>query len=248
MQYVTWLKAAATGDFGRSWDKGKPVSVLLGERLPHTALLAAVALGMSIVFALPLGAIAAWHRNRWPDHVGRLLALVGASLPNFFVAYVLILVLAVKLSVVPIFDPGTPFAVVVPAASLAIGMSAILSRLTRATVLEVLYEDFVRTAQAKGLRSWQVVRRHVARNVLIPILTVLGLHLGHLLGGAVIVEWIFAWPGIGTLGLDGIHGRDYPLIQGFVFVTGVVFVAVNIVTDLLYGVVDPRVRITKGRI
>ncbi|MGH4022200.1 MAG: nickel ABC transporter permease [Pseudonocardiaceae bacterium] len=250
VQYVSWAGGALRGDLGYSWsDRGQPVSHVLLERLPRTVALAVSALIISVLVAVPLGVIAARRQNSLVDHSSRVAALVGASIPSFFLGYLLMFVFGVWLQLLPIFGFASPQSIVLPAVTLALGASAILTRLTRSSLLEVLGEDYIRVGEAMGLRSRTVLFRHALRNALIPILTVIGLSFGHLLAGAVIVESIFNWPGLGKLALDAIHARDYPLIQGFVLLTGTVFVLMNLVTDLAYRWADPRVRLQgKGEI
>jgi peptide/nickel transport system permease protein len=187
--------------------------------------------------------LAAVRRNSLADHACRVAALIGASVPSYFIAYVLILVFAVKFSAFPVFGFGSAANLVLPAVTLALGPAAVLARLTRSTVLEVLGEDYIRTARAKGASQSTVLAAHALRNSLIPILTVIGLSLGHLLGGALIVEYVFAWPGMGELAISAIQARDYPLIQGFVLFAGAVYVVVNFSVDLGYAWLDPRIRV-----
>lgn len=243
-QYASWAGNALRGDLGQSWsNRGKRVEELLVERLPRTAILAVAAMSLSAVIALPLGVAAARRRNSLTDHSSRVAALLGASIPGFFAAYLLMFVFGVRLRILPIFGFDSPRNLVLPAVTLALGSAAILTRLTRSSLLEVMGEDYIRIGQAMGLRPRAVLFRHGLRNALIPILTVIGLSFGHLLGGAVIVESIFNWPGLGKLALDAIHARDLPLIQGFVLFTGTVFVLVNLAVDLAYLWADPRVRL-----
>lgn len=242
-QYVSWAGGALQGDLGTSWsNRNEGVSDLLLERLPRTVVLAVTAMLLAVVAAVPLGVLAARRRNSLTDHASRVAALLGASVPGFFVAYLLMFVFGVRLRLLPIFGFDSPSNLVLPAITLALGSAAILTRLTRSSLLEVLGEDFIRVGRAMGLRSRAVLFRHGLRNALIPILTVIGLSFGHLLGGAVIVEWIFNWPGLGKLVLDAIRARDYPLIQGFVLFTGTMFVLMNLAIDLAYVWADPRVR------
>jgi peptide/nickel transport system permease protein len=246
-QYVAWLGRAVQGDLGRSWLRDLRVSEVLRERMPRTAALAAAAAGLSIVIGLPLGVLSAAHRNSILDHLCRLGALVGASVPSYFAAYILILLFAVRIRALPAFGFGTPGHLVLPAVTLALGPASALARLTRSTVLEVLGEDYVRTARAKGLRSTAVLAHHALRNALVPILTLTGLSLGHLLAGAIAVETVFAWPGLGDLAVTAIKDRDYPLIQGFVLFSGLAYVLLNFAIDLSYGWADPRIRTDRGR-
>jgi len=242
-QYLRWLSKAAQGDLGNSWLRGLRVSDALRERIPRTAALAAVAAAISVLIGVPVGMLAAVRRNSLADHVCRIAALVGASVPSYFTAYVLILVFAVGFRAFPVFGFGSVANLVLPAVTLALGPAAVLARLTRSTVLEVLGEDYIRTARAKGARQSTVLAAHALRNSLIPILTVIGLSLGHLLGGSLIVEYVFAWPGMGELAISAIQARDYPLIQGFVLFAGAVYVVVNFSVDLGYAWLDPRIRV-----
>jgi len=242
-QYVSWAGGALQGDLGTSWsNRNERVSDLLLDRLPRTVVLAVTAMLLAVVAAVPLGVLAARRRNSLTDHASRVAALLGASVPGFFVAYLLMFVFGVRLRLLPIFGFDSPSHLVLPAITLALGSAAILTRLTRSSLLEVLGEDFIRVGRAMGLRSRAVLFRHGLRNALIPILTVIGLSFGHLVAGSVIVEWIFNWPGLGKLALDAIHARDYPLIQGFVLFTGTMFVLMNLAIDLAYVWADPRVR------
>ena len=243
VQYLRWVSSAAQGDLGRSWLKGLRVSEALRERVPRTAALAGAAAAISVLIGVPTGILAAVRRNSLADHACRIAALIGASVPSYFVAYVLILVFAVRFRALPVFGFVSAANLVLPAVTLALGPAAVLARLTRSTVLEVLGEDYIRTARAKGASQPLVLMGHALRNSLIPLLTVVGLSLGHLLGGSLIVEWVFAWPGMGELAISAIHARDYPLIQGFVLFAGAVYVVVNFSVDLGYAWLDPRIRV-----
>lgn len=245
IQYTSWLADAGRGDLGVSWRTGEPVASMLAGHAPRTAVLAATAAGTAVLVGVPAGVVAARRRNRLADHASRAGSVLGASIPNYVLAYLLILVFAVQLNVLPSFGVGTWAHLLLPAITLAVGPAAVLARLTRSTVLDVLGEDHVRTARAKGLSHGRVTVRHVLRNALIPLLTAAVISLGHLLGGSVIVEWIFSWPGIGKLTIDAIRSRDYPLVQGVILLAGVVFVVLNFLTDLAYGWLDPRVRLGK---
>ncbi|HET8568892.1 MAG TPA: nickel ABC transporter permease [Candidatus Limnocylindria bacterium] len=243
VRYARWVGDALTGDLGRSIRTGEPVLGALAERFPRTATLALVAVVLGLAIALPLGVVSAVLRNSALDHVARLGALVGASIPSFWLAYLLIIAFAVQLKVLPVAGSTTPQHLVLPALTLAIGAAASLTRLTRSAMLEELSQEYVRTGRAKGLRERAVVVRHALRNALIAIATVTGIRLAALLGGAVIVETIFAWPGIGKFVVDSIGARDYPVIQGFVLFAGTVVLAINLAVDLAYVWLDPRVRL-----
>ena len=241
--YVRWLGDAVTGDLGESYRTGNPVLASLAERFPTTLQIAGGGLLLAIVIAIPIGVVAAVYRRGPIDHFSRVLALLGASMPSYWVAYLLILFFSVRLGWLPVAGSETWKHAVMPAVTLGIGGSASLMRLTRAEMLETLNQDYVRTARAKGLRNRTMLVRHALRNTMIPISTVLGMRFAGMLGGAVIVETIFSWPGIGKLVVDAIFDRDYPMIQGFVLFMGTVFLLVNLMVDLGYGLIDPRIRL-----
>ncbi len=246
VRYVHWLGNAMTGDLGESYRTGEPVLGALLSRFPVTLQIALLGVLGAIAISLPLGVLAAVWRNSPIDHFSRVLALLGASMPNYWVAYLLILLFAVQLHVLPVAGRGTWQHLVLPSVTLGLAASASLMRLTRSEMLEALGQDFVRTGRAKGLRPQTVVIGHALRNALIPVVTVAGLRFAGLLGGAVIVETIFAWPGIGKFVVDSIFDRDYPVIQGFVVFMGSVFLLINLAVDLSYAWLDPRVRLTTG--
>lgn len=246
LRYARWVARAARGDLGLSYRTGAPVENALVERLPSTLELAAASLFLSILVALPLGAAAALRQGTWVDHLSRVIALFGTSVPSFLLGYALMLLFAVSLHLLPVAGSDGPASLVMPVLTLAMSETAALTRLTRASMLDVLGEDYVRTARAKGLPQRLVVIRHALRNALNPLVTLTGVRAGRLLGGAVIVETIFARPGIGKLVVDSIHDRDYPLIQGFVLLMGTVFVLANLIVDLSYAGLDPRVRLSGG--
>ena len=240
-QYASFLSRAAVGDLGRSLQDGRQVSQLILARLPATMLLAATAGAFALIVAIPLGVVSARYRGRWLDGAATSFALFGASLPNFFLGPLLVLLFAIWLPWLPVSGADSPLGLVLPAVTLGLGMSAILTRLTRSAVLDALHSDFVRTARAKGLPEGTVLLRHALRSALLPVTTVFGLQLGGLLGGAIITETIFAWPGIGRLTLQAIDSRDYPLVQGCVLVMATGYVVANLLTDLAYRRLDPRV-------
>ena len=243
VRYGRWLLDALTGDLGTSYRTGEPVLGALLGRFPNTFQIAALGLAGAIIVALPLGVMAAVWRNSVVDHASRVLALAGAAMPSYWVAYLLILVFAVRWQLLPVAGRGTWQHVVLPAATLGLAASASLMRLTRSEMIEVLGQDFVRTGWSKGLDARAVVVGHALRNALAPVLTVAGMRFAGLLGGAVIVETIFAWPGIGKFVLDSIFDRDYPVIQGFVVFMGTVFLLINLAVDIGYAVLDPRIRL-----
>ena len=241
-QYVRFVARAVQGDLGRSIAFHEPVARVIADRYPATLELAATALGLALLLALPLGVAAAVRPRSAVDRLARLASLAGACLPSFWFGPVLILVFSLRLGWLPTSGREAPGSLVLPAATLALGMAAILVRLTRASMLTALREDWVRTARAKGAPEWRVLVVHALRNALLPVTTVAGLQAGALLAGAIITETIFAWPGLGRLVVEAIDARDYPLVQGCVLAIGVTYVAVNTATDLLQRAIDPRLR------
>jgi peptide/nickel transport system permease protein len=243
VQYVTWVRDAIRGDLGVSYTTGEPVARAIGETLPLTLELAGAAFLLSLVLGVPLGVVAAGRSWSWVDHAVRTLALLAASVPGFWVAYLLILLLSVHLQLLPPLGTGGVSHLVLPTVTLALFDIALLARLTRAAVLETLGEDYVRTARAKGLARRRVLVRHALRPALVPLVTWSGMNFGYLLGYSVVVETVFAWPGLGYSAVLAIQARDYPFIQAFVLVMGAVFVGLNLAVDLLYTRIDPRVRV-----
>lgn len=243
VRYVRWLGDALTGDLGTSYRTGEPVLSALLERFPYTLQIALLGIALALVVALPLGIFAAIWRNSPLDHLSRVTALLGAAMPSYWVAYLLIFFFVVQLHLLPVAGRGTWQHLVLPSVTLGLAACASLMRLTRSEMLEVLSQDFIRTGQAKGLATRSVIIGHALRNALIPVVTVAGLRFAGLLGGAIIVESIFAWPGIGKFVVDSIYDRDYPVIQGFVVFMGTVFLLINLLVDLAYARLDPRIRL-----
>ena len=252
VQYFAWAGRILTGDFGRSIQGGRDVLSMLLGALGPTALLSLAALAVSLLIAIPAGIIAATRRNSLADYSASFIALCGLSMPSFWLGILLIMGLSIAVPIFPAsgyVSPGQDPAafvrhLVLPAITLGAALAAATMRMTRATMLEVLRADYVRTARAKGLRERDVVWRHGLSNARIPIVTLLGIQLGQLLGGVVITETVFSWPGIGKLTVDAIFARDYPVVQGAVLVTATLFVLINLATDLIYTALDPRVRLT----
>ena len=240
MRYGRWLTQVVRGDLGRSYSGGQPIMKELWQRLPATLLLAGSALLLAILVGVPMGIGAALRRGSITDGLSRLLALVGAAVPSFALALLLMLVIGVKLNWLPTIGYGSPKHLILPTIALAAGSSAQLMRLTRASMLEVLQQDYVRTARAKGLSERVVIWIHTLKNALLPVVTMLGVNLGNLLGGTVIVESIFAWPGVGKYAIDAIFLRDYPVIQGFVLYMALIFILINLGVDVIYRWLDPR--------
>ena len=243
VRYVRWLGNAVLGDLGLSYRSGEPVTAALLARFPSTLQLALLATALAFALALPLGVLGAIKRNSAWDHLTRVVAMAGASMPSYWLAYLLILLFAVRLHWLPVGGRGTWQHLILPAATLALGSAAVLMRLTRAELLETLHQDYVQAARAKGLREGRVIAGHALRNALLPVITMTGIQFASLLGGAVIVETVFAWPGIGKFLVDSIGARDYPVIQGFVVLAGTAFVLVNLLVDLAYAWLDPRIHL-----
>jgi len=247
VQYLQYLKDLAGFRLGTSLHDKREVGALILERLPATLELAGAALALTLVIALPLGMVAAArHRSLW-DRTAMTFSLLGVSIPNFWLGPLLILVFSLWLGWLPVSGRESPESVILPALTLGASLAAILSRMVRSSLLDVLGEDFVRTARAKGLDARAVLWRHALPNALLPVITVIGLQLGALLAGAVITETIFAWPGIGLLTIEAIQRRDYPVVQGCILFISLSYVLVNLLTDRLYRIIDPRVRYEAGR-
>ncbi len=250
VQYVHWLGDLLRGDLGYSFRSRLPVTLLMARALPITVELAALAMLLSAAVALPLGIVSAFRRDRPADVMARLLGLVGLSMPSFWLAVLLILMSATYFGWLPSLiyvspwkDPlGNLGQMLMPAVSLGLPLMAVVMRMTRSTMLEVLSQDYVRTARAKGVADRTVLTRHALKNAFIPIVTVMGIQLGRLLGGAVIVEQIFGMPGVGTALVSAIGERDYPVVQGTVLMMGLLFIFVQFLVDLCYGYLDPRIR------
>jgi ABC-type dipeptide/oligopeptide/nickel transport system permease component len=241
-RYARWLGDALRLDLGASYVSRRPVTELLADRLGASAVLALVTLAVSVAIALPLGVLAAVYAGSRLDSAVRLLTLLGASLPGFWLALLAMWLFAAELRWLPALGSFTPRGIVLPAAVLTLRTVGLLVRLMRASMLDALAMEFVAVARAKGLRRRTVVRRHVLPNALMPVLTVIGLDFAALLASAAVIEWVFAWPGIGRLGVDAALAGDVPVVMGFVLVVSLVVVAVNLLVDVSYGLVDPRQR------
>jgi peptide/nickel transport system permease protein len=245
VQYGAFLKGVAHGDLGESLRNGQPVTGQILQRMPATAQLALASMAVAVLVALPLGIIGAVWKGTWIDHGAMTLSLVGISIPNFWLGPLLAIVFAVRLGWLPVGGRGTLAHLVLPSITLGAALAAILARMTRASLLEELGEPYVLAARAKGVSRARAVLHHAFRNSLIPIVTILGLQFGVVLTGAVITETIFAWPGIGRLLIQSIGFRDYPTVQGCVLLIAVTYVGVNLITDLTYGFLDPRIRVDR---
>jgi peptide/nickel transport system permease protein len=242
LQYLQFLAGAVSGDFGTSFRHQQPALPLVLERLPATLELAGAALLLAVGLALPLGILAAVYRGRLLDVAAMAFAVVGQATPYFWMGIMLILIVSVELGWLPTSGRGGLERLILPAITLGTHFAASLARLTRTSMLEVFGQQFVTTARAKGLSEWSVVLGHTLKNAAVPVITLIGLQFGTLLGGAVVTETIFAWPGVGRLAVQSVFVRDYPVVQAGVFVLALTFVGINLLVDLLYGVLDPRIR------
>jgi peptide/nickel transport system permease protein len=242
VQYLRYLDALAKGDLGRSLRNRQPVTALLRARLPNTLTLAGASLAVTLVIGVGTGMLAAIRRGTAFDTASMVFALIGVSMPGFWLGLMLIFLFAVRLGWLPTSGAGGIKHLILPAVTLGVGNAAIIARLTRANLLEVLHQEYVRTARAKGLRPRSVLIGHAMRNAIIPTLTVLGLQWGTLLAGSVVIETVFAWPGVGRLLVDSVAVRDYPVIQACVLLFALVFMLTNLLVDVAYALLDPRIR------
>ena len=245
VQYTQYMVGLTQFDLGESLFFQQPVAQLIAERFPMTLQLAVMALLVAIIIAFPLGIWAALRVGKWPDHVAMTVSLVGVSIPNFWLGPMLILLFSLSLAWLPVSGAEQPYAWVLPSITLGTALAAILARMLRASLLEVLHEDYIRTAQAKGLNSRWVYGKHALLNALLPVVTILGLQLGTLLGGAVITEVVFDWPGLGQLLVESIQRRDYPVVQGCILVISMAYITINGLTELVYAWIDPRIRVAQ---
>ena len=241
-QYRTYLTGLVHGDLGTSFRYNGPVTAQIRDKFPNTATLAVAAMIFAILFAIPLGILAAVFRGTAIDHAAMTIALAGISMPNFWLGPLLAILFAVRLGWLPVSGSGTPAHLVLPAVTLGAALAAILARMTRSSVIEELRELYVLAARARGLSHARAVVRHAFRNSLIPVVTIIGLQFGAVLTGTIITETIFGWPGVGRLMITAINTRDYPLVQGCILFISLTYVAMNLLTDLTYGYLDPRIR------
>jgi len=241
-QYLQYWNGVLHGRLGQSIRLNQDVGRVIWERYPYTLRLTIAALVVALALSIPAGVRSAQRRGRWEDRVLGVVSLFGLSFPNFALGPILILFFAIKLGLLPVSGSGTWEHLVLPAITLGGALAAILTRMVRTAMLEELSQDYIRTARAKGLRERTVVYKHALRNAMIPVLTVVGLQFGSLLAGAIVTETIFSWPGIGRLTISAISNRDYFLVQGCILAIGLTYIGVNVVTDLLYAVVNPRIR------
>lgn len=243
IRYGRWALGVLHGDLGESYFGDRSVSTLIWERIPQTAELAGAAMFIALLVAFPAGIISAVHQNQLPDYLSQIGALLGLSMPNFWLGYLLIMVFSLHFQLFPVAGVGGLDHLILPAVTMGTGMTAINTRLLRSSMLEVLNEEYIATARSKGLPERIVVYKHAVRNALIPILTIVGLQFGALLNGAVIVEVIFQRPGLGNLLIDALGNRNYPVVQGMVLLIAAIFVFTNTAVDILYRYIDPRIEI-----
>lgn len=241
IQYLDWATDAVQGDLRESYYQEKPVTKMIVERVPATFELALAGMAVALLIAIPAGIVSAVHKGQAPDYVSQFGALIGVSMPNFWLGYILIIVFALHLDMFPTYGIGGLDNLVLPAVTLGSGMAAIVTRLVRSSMLEVLDREYIDTARSKGLTERIVVYKHALRNALIPVVTIVGLQFGYLLNGAVVVEIVFQRPGLGKLLIDAIFARDYPVVQGLVLVIAVMFVFTNFLVDVTYRYIDPRI-------
>lgn len=244
-QYLQWLSNAFRGELGTSYKYNKPVSYMLKLRAPNTIRLGVTAVLISVVISIPFGILSALYHNKPFDHIGRILTLFVSSFPSFWVALVLIIVCALKLKLVPVGGMTGPKSIILPAVTLSLGMMAATARMMRSSMLDVINQDYIWVARAKGMKKQKIITRHALRNALPPIVTVVGLQIGHILGGAVVIENIFSWPGVGGLLIDAINAKDTPMIEGCVLMIAFGYAFVNLIVDIVYAFMDPRLKYSR---
>jgi peptide/nickel transport system permease protein len=242
VQLLDYLQGLSQLDFGQSLHSKEPISSILAQRLPATAWLALSAMFIAMLLAIPLGIFSAVYKGSWIDRTAMLVSLAGLSIPNFLLGPLLVLVFSIALGLLPVSGNDSLLHLILPSITLGLSMAAVLARMVRSSLLETLGEDFIRTAHAKGMHPRDVIWKHAMRNAWLPVITVIGAQVGALLGGAVVTETVFDWPGLGSLMIESIQKRDYPIVQACVLIISVIYVAVNALTDLCYGLLDPRIR------
>ena len=246
VQYFDWLGHIFTGDFGISYKYNLPVLDMLKARLPNTLALGFLACAISLLIALPLGVLSALRHNRVFDHLCRLVTLSLASFPGFWLAIMGIVLFSIRLGVLPTSGMNSPNSIILPALTLSVGMTASAMRMMRSSTLDVLNQDYMIVARAKGLSKREVMMKHGFRNAIPPIITLVGLQIGHILGGSVIIENIFAWPGVGDLFINAVYSKDLPMMEGCVILIAFGYAFINLVVDIIYAFIDPRVKYAEG--
>jgi glutathione transport system permease protein len=241
-QFVSFFTHMLQGDFGTSIRTRRPVSVEIGERFFPTVMLTITSMVWAVIFGMGIGIVSAVYRNKWPDRLGMTLAVSGISFPAFALGMLLMQIFSVQLGWLPTVGAATWKHYILPSITLGAAVAAVMARFTRASFVEVIQEDFVRTARAKGVHESRVIFKHTLRNALIPVVTMMGLQFGFLLGGSILVEAVFNWPGLGRLLVDAVQMRDYPVIQTLVLLFSLEFILINLVVDVLYGYINPTIR------
>lgn len=242
VQYLNWIGGLFRGDLGYSLQDGRPVFITLIRRLPATIQLVIASFIVSIGIGLPVGILSAVKQNTMADSIARVFALLGLSMPNFWIGLMLMLLFSYRLRLLPASGSGTLLHLIMPAIALGLPAAGVITRLTRSSMLEVLKEDYIRTAQSKGLKNKTVIYKHALKNAMLPVVTVIGIQLGSRLGGSVIIESVFAYPGIGRFAYLRLLARDYPMIMGNLLIFAFIFILINLLTDILYGFIEPRIR------
>lgn len=239
-QYTYWVSNMLKGDMGKSYSTQRSVITELKEHMPYTIMLTLSSIIITLLISIPLGILCALKKNSITDYIIRVCTFVGNSIPGFFVGLILLFVFALKLRILPVLSESGMKSIILPSVTLAISMSSRYIRQIREVVMEELDKDYVKGAYSRGVPQWKIIYRHVLRNILITVITLIGLSVGSLLGGAAIIENIFVWPGLGSLALNAVKARDYPLVQGYVMWTAIIFIIINLIVDFIYGILDPR--------
>lgn len=239
-QYTYWVSNMLKGDMGKSYSTQRSVITELKEHMPYTIMLTLASIIITLLISIPLGILCALKKNSITDYIIRVCTFVGNSIPGFFVGLILLFVFALKLRILPVLSESGMKSIILPSVTLAISMSSRYIRQIREVVMEELDKDYVKGAYSRGVPQWKIIYRHVLRNILITVITLIGLSVGSLLGGFAIIENIFVWPGLGSLALNAVKARDYPLVQGYVMWTAIIFIIINLIVDFIYGILDPR--------
>lgn len=239
-QYTYWVSNMLKGDMGKSYSTQRSVITELKEHMPYTIMLTLSSIIITLLISIPLGILCALKKNTITDYIIRVCTFVGNSIPGFFVGLILLFVFALKLRILPVLSESGMKSIILPSVTLAISMSSRYIRQIREVVMEELDKDYVKGAYSRGVPQWKIIYRHVLRNILITVITLIGLSVGSLLGGSAIVENIFVWPGLGSLALNAVKARDYPLVQGYVMWAAIIFIIINLIVDFIYGILDPR--------
>lgn len=239
-QYTYWVSNMLKGDMGKSYSTQRSVITELKEHMPYTIMLTLSSIIITLLISIPLGILCALKKNTITDYIIRVCTFVGNSIPGFFVGLILLFVFALKLRILPVLSESGMKSIILPSVTLAISMSSRYIRQIREVVMEELDKDYVKGAYSRGVPQWKIIYRHVLRNILITVITLIGLSVGSLLGGSAIIENIFVWPGLGSLALNAVKARDYPLVQGYVMWAAIIFIIINLIVDFIYGILDPR--------